>query len=144
MANDLNEIQDKIAIHELLSNYCFHLDLRQWKEFRTLFTDDGEWIAPYAHAKTGDEVTALMDSLIPPAGEGPNRKHFVSNLVVKLSGDTATGRANFVVLRESENGIIPSVVGTYVDEYRREAGSWKFRKRDVLHEITGDLGLRGK
>jgi 3-phenylpropionate/cinnamic acid dioxygenase small subunit len=144
MADNVNELLDKLAIHELLSKYCFHLDLRQWDKFRPLFTDDAEWIAPYAHAKTGDEVTALMDSLIPPAGEGPNRKHFVSNLVVELSGDTATGRSNFVVLREAEGGIIPSVVGTYVDEYRREDGRWKFRKRDVLHEIMGDLGLRGK
>lgn len=138
----LQTLIDKNEIHELLSVYCDCVDNRKWKELRTLFTDDAEWIAPYAHARTGDEVVSLMDSLIPPVGKGPERKHLVSNLVVKLNGDTATASSNFVVLREDNGGIIPSVVGTYLDEIRREGGVWKFRKRDVKHDIMGNLGLR--
>lgn len=138
----MKEFEDRIAIHELLSEYCFNVDERNWPALRQQFTDDGEWIAPYAHARNGDEVVALMESLIPLPGKGPERKHFVSNLVIKLNGDTATAKSNFVVLREEGTGIIPSVVGSYIDELRREGGRWKFRKRDVLHEIMGSLGLR--
>jgi 3-phenylpropionate/cinnamic acid dioxygenase small subunit len=138
----MHELLDKMAIHELLSEYCFCVDGRRWPALRQLFTDDAEWIAPYAHARTGEEVVALMDSLIPPRGEGPERKHLVSNLVVRLDGDRASAVSNFVVVRQEGGGIIPSVVGTYVDELRREGGQWKFRRRDVQHDIMGDLGLR--
>lgn len=138
----MHDLAAKMAIHELVSEYCFYIDARRWPELRELFTDDAEWIAPYAHAKTGDEVITLMESLIPPPGEGPERKHLVSNLVIKLDGETATSMSDFVVLREADGGIIPSVVGAYVDELRKVGGRWKFRKRDVLHQIMGDLGLR--
>lgn len=138
----MNDLLEKMAIHEIVSKYCFYVDNRRWTELRTLFTDDAEWIAPYAHAKNGDEVVAVMDSLIPPVGQGPERKHFVSNLVIDLNGDTATAESNFFVSRAEGDGIIISVVGTYADELRKENGQWKFRKRDVLHDIMGNLGLR--
>ncbi len=138
----MHALADKLAIQELLGSYCFSVDERNWALLRRLFTDDGEWVTAYAQTNGGDEVVRLMERLVPPEGEGPKRVHCVSNIVVTLHGDTATSKSNYVIYRESDGGIVPSVVGTYLDDLRREDGAWKFRKRNIVHRLSGDLGLR--
>lgn len=137
----MDDLESKLAIHELLSNYCFFVDARDWKQLRPLFTDDAEWVTGYANAHGGDEVIRLLDRLVPAEGQGPRRMHFVANLVTTVRGDRATARSNYVIYRASEGGIIPSVVGTYHDELRREDGAWRFGKRNIVHHMTGDMGL---
>ncbi len=44
-------VEDKDAIRELLHRYCFYMDEGRFTELAALFTDDGEWIAPYRNAK---------------------------------------------------------------------------------------------
>ncbi len=139
-----NALEEKGAIQDVVHAYCYYVDERRWAELRSIFTDDGEWVAPYAHAKTGDEVVTVMDGLIPPEGQGPLRKHFVANLLIDLKGDKASARSNFHVVREAENGLMTTVCGTYEDTFHKVGGKWKIRKRIVHHDFMGDLGLRAK
>ncbi len=138
----LQALESRLAIQELLGRYCFCIDERDWTPLRSLFTEDGEWVTAYARAQGADEIVQLLDRLVPPAGEGPKRMHIVSNIVVTQQGDTATSKSNYVIYRESDAGIIASVVGTYHDDLRQVNGQWKFRKRDIVHRMAGDMGLR--
>jgi quinol monooxygenase YgiN len=50
--------EDKEAIRELFSEYCFRMDEGRYAELGEWFTADGEWIAPYARARGPAEIAA--------------------------------------------------------------------------------------
>jgi hypothetical protein len=47
-----------------------------------------------------------------------------------------------VVVREAENGIIPSLAGRYEDFLVKKNGEWRFKVRKIHFDIMGDLGLK--
>jgi len=132
-------LEDKEAIRELLSEYCFRLDEFRFADLGALFTEDGEWIARYARACGPAEIAALMARNIPAE---PKRKHFIMNSLIRLDGDRASARTSYlVVLQASGSGLVPSVAGTYEDQLVRTAGGWRFRERRLVHDLAGELGL---
>ena len=111
-------LEDKEAIRELLSEYCFRMDDFRFAELGALFAEDGEWIAPHARARGPAEIAALMARNIPAE---PRRKHFV--------------------LQAAGAGLTPSVAGTYEDVLVRTAAGWRFRERRLVHDLVAGLGL---
>jgi hypothetical protein len=131
--------EDKEAIRELLSEYCFRMDDFRFAELGALFTEDGEWIAPYARARGPAEIAALMARNIPTE---PKRKHFIMNGLIRLDGDQATACTSYlVVLQGSAGGLVPSVAGTYQDVLVHTTGGWRFRERRLVHDLAAELGL---
>ena len=131
--------EDKEAIRELFSEYCFRMDDFRFAELGALFTDDGEWIARYARARGPAEIAALMARNIPAE---PKRKHFIMNSLIQLDGDRATARTSYlVVLQAAGAALVPSVAGTYEDVLVRTAAGWRFRERRLVHDLAADLGL---
>ena len=132
-------LEDKEAIRELFSEYCFRMDAFQFTEFGELFTEDGEWIAPYSRARGPVEIAQLMARNIPAE---PKRKHFIMNSLIQLDGDRATARTSYlVVLQAAGAGLVPSVAGTYVDALVRTSDGWRFRERRLVHDLRAELGL---
>ena len=132
-------LEDKQAIRELFSEYAFRMDDFRFAELGALFTNDGEWIAPYSKARGPAEIAALMARNIPAE---PKRKHFVMNSLIGLDGDRASARTSYlVVLQSSGTGLVPSVAGTYEDALVRTSAGWRFRERRLVHNLAAELGL---
>lgn len=132
-------LEDKEAIRELFSEYCFRMDDFRFAELGALFTEDGQWIARYARARGPAEIAALMARNIPTE---PKRKHFIMNSLIRVDGDQATARTSYlVVLQASGAELVPSVAGTYVDRLVRTEAGWRFRERRLVHDLAGELGL---
>jgi len=132
-------LEDKEAIRELFSEYCFRMDEFRFAELGALFVADGEWIAPYARACGPADIAALMARNIPVE---PRRKHLIMNSLIQLAGDRATARTSYlVVLQAAGAGLVPSVAGTYEDVLVRTPGGWRFRERRLVHDLRGELGL---
>jgi hypothetical protein len=73
-------------------------------------------------------------------------QHCVHNQLVDVRGDAATGETYCVarhvyakdgVKRKLDMGV------RYQDQYRREAGIWRFVRRELVLDWTQDLPLRG-
>ena len=132
-------LKDKEAIRELFSEYCFRMDEFRFTELGELFTEDGEWIAPYSRARGPGEIAALMARNIPAE---PRRKHFIMNSLIRLDGERAGARTSYlVVLQASGAGLVPSVAGTYEDVLVRTTDGWRFRERRLVHDLAAELGL---
>lgn len=132
-------LEDKEAIRELFSEYCFRMDEFRFAELGGLFTADGEWIAPYARARGPAAIAALMARSIPTE---PKRKHLIMNSLIQLAGDRATARTSYlVVLQAAGGGLVPSVAGTYEDALVRTPDGWRFHERRLVHDLRGKLGL---
>jgi len=130
--------EDRDAIRELLHLYCFCMDEGRFAELGTLFADDGEWIAPYRHAQGPTAITAWLTGSVPSS---PRRMHYVMNSIIRLAGDTAEAKSNYLVMVEGTDGPVPSVCGTYADQLVRQPDGWRFRRRELIHAFKGQMRL---
>ena len=110
--------------------------------FGDCFTEDGEWSTDYGTARGRGEIEALLASVVPRPGEGPQRKHYITNILIELAGDRADVRSDYLVVRESENGLLPVMGGTYRDTFTKQDGKWLFARKELVHDIVGDMALK--
>ena len=137
----MNPLADKDAIRELLARYCFLLDGYHLREFAALFTADGEWISRNGKASGPEAIERLLRGMVPEPAPGKRRKHFTTNIMIELSGDSASVVSNFLVVRDGPAGPAIAVAGTYDDTVVRIDGEWKFKSRKLSHDIAGESGL---
>jgi uncharacterized protein (TIGR02246 family) len=135
---------EKDAIRELMARYCHALDACQFDEVASLFAEEGEWTTTYGSARGRAQIEALLTSVVPKPGGGPQRKHYITNIIVTLAGDRASARSDYLVVRESERGLMPVMGGTYMDEFAKREGVWQFVKKQLVHDIVGDMALKTK
>jgi len=137
-------LEDREAIRELLAAYCFALDECRFEELGALFAEDAEW-GPQRipkKARGPAEIAELARSIVPLPGEGPKRRHLTTNIVIRLEGDRAQVKSNFLMVRESPSGPLLAIAGTYEDRVVRTPAGWRFQHREILNDIAGELGLK--
>lgn len=134
--------EDKDIIREILAKYCTFGDNGRFKELAALFTDDGIWEGRMGKAQGRAEIEALMLRTNPLPGQGPVRRHLVTNVVIDIEGAMATVRSSFMMLRESADGPAIGAVGSYLDRFAKLGGTWLIRSREVTPEIIGDPRLK--
>jgi uncharacterized protein (TIGR02246 family) len=133
---------EKDAIREQMARYCHALDACRFDDVAALFAADGQWMTDYGSAKGRAEIEALLTSTVPKPGEGPQRKHYITNILIALDGDRATARSDYLVIRASEKGPLPVMCGTYKDKFVKEGGVWRFAEKELVHDIAGDMALK--
>jgi ketosteroid isomerase-like protein len=126
-----------MAINELVTEYAWLLDHRQWHEVIDLCTDDailnirGREIV----GKTG------LASWAEHRAENKTRRtqHQMTNLRLEAeTPDRVIGTASLVlVVAKGGSGTYVDLVGEYHDEYVRTPDGWRFRRRrlKLLDEI---------
>jgi len=132
-------LKDKDAIRELLHRYCFCMDEGRFVELGALFTEDGEWIAPYRSAKGPADIVSWLQQSVPPQ---PRRVHYVMNSIIDCDGGHATARSNYLVMVEGTNGPVSSVCGVYDDLLVKRTDGWRFQRRQLIHAFKGEMELR--
>ncbi|MEZ5857267.1 MAG: nuclear transport factor 2 family protein [Hyphomicrobiaceae bacterium] len=135
---------EKDAIREQMARYCHHLDACRFDLVAGLFAVDGEWTTDYGAARGREEIEALLTSVVPRPGEGPQRKHYITNILIELDGETAKVRSDYLVVRESQSGLMPVMGGTYRDTFVKCDGMWLFARKELVHDIVGDMALKNK
>jgi uncharacterized protein (TIGR02246 family) len=138
----ISAADEKDAIRELMARYCFALDACRFAEVAALFAEDGEWTTAYGSARGPAEIEALLAGVVPRPGEGPQRKHYVTNIVVTLAGDSASALSDYLVVRESDRGLLPVMGGRYKDRFIKVGGAWRFARKELEHHIFGDMALK--
>jgi uncharacterized protein (TIGR02246 family) len=134
---------EKDAIRELMARYCHALDACKFREVASLFAEDGEWTTTYGSARGRAQIESLLAGVVPKPGEGPQRKHYISNIIVTFAGeDRASARSDYLVIRESPAGLMPVMGGTYLDIFVKQEGQWQFARKELVHNIVGDMALK--
>jgi uncharacterized protein (TIGR02246 family) len=136
-------LEEKDAIRDLMSNYCFHVDNGEFDKFAALFTMDGSFDAgPQGKLQGREAIRKFIASVVPLRGEGPARKHCTMNHLISVNGSEARADSYIVVLREADGGIVASLAGRYEDLIVKQDGEWRFKMRKIHFDIAGDLGLK--
>jgi len=135
-------LQAKDEIRELMARYAQALDACRFADVAACFAADGEWATDYGAARGPAEIEAFIKSIVPVEGEGPQRKHYITNIIIKVDGETASAVSDYLIVRESEHGLIPVMGGTYRDRFVKTSAGWRFARKELEHHIRGDMALK--
>ena len=136
-------LEEKEAIRDVLSAYCFYVDNGEFDKWAGLFTEDGVFDAGRLGKMQGR--AAVKDFIVkgvPKPGEGPARKHCTMNSMIQVNGAEAKADSYIIVVREAEQGIMTSLAGRYEDLLVKQGDTWRFKVRKIHFDISGDLGLK--
>jgi ketosteroid isomerase-like protein len=135
-------LEAKDAIRELMAAYAQALDACRFADVAACFAPDGEWSTDYGAARGPAEIEAFIRGIVPVKGEGPQRKHYITNIIIKVDGETASAVSDYLIVREAEGGLIPVMGGTYRDKFVKTPAGWRFSRKELEHHIAGDMALK--
>ncbi len=146
--------EDRAQIENLQARYMFALDFRDADTYASTFTEDG--VLDYGPVVKGRDAIRKMiqgmaksdsdraakdtSGLRPAAG-----RHNISNIVIKIDGDKAVGRAywfHYSTNNPTRTAQLDSF-GNYEDELVKVNGQWLFSKRKIYNELVADWVYKG-
>ncbi|MGO9855480.1 MAG: nuclear transport factor 2 family protein [Acidimicrobiales bacterium] len=121
--------RDRADIEQLLVQYATGIDQRDWKLFRSCFTDDA--LGDYGDIGTFAGADSLTDFMIAAHGGFGSTNHMLSNFVIHVDGDRATARSyvHVVLAFAHDRDAWIDGVGTYEDTLVRTDSGWRIARR---------------
>lgn len=136
MALDETYIQaaaDRTMIQDLLGRYAFAIDYETHDPglWAALFTEDGCFEIPVMRVvvRGRDNLREFAAGLHRTI---PGLHHVMTNLMVDVDGDRATGKCELNEFLLRPEGIYNNLQGWYADEYVRQGPRWLFARRQVF------------
>ena len=140
LASRVGALEDREAIRALWAEYGRTLDARDFAAFSQLFARDAEFIGgPGSPARGRGAIGTFLEQAIGtnyPNSRGRNF-HLYFNATMDLHGDRGAGlsKGGFVMASGDNTKADVLLLATYRDEFVREDGKWKFKRRQVIGEI---------
>lgn len=130
----VQRLEDRVAIEELIANYCHGVDEREEELFLSIWAEDAKYILSEAFGGKSSGLAAIK-GVVHGLWEGFTEfHHHTTNIVIDLDGDAASARSNVDVTGTHNDGRALMMSATYTDKFKRQDGEWKFSERTVdLH-----------
>jgi len=146
--------EDRAEIENLQARYMFALDFGDLDTFVSTFTEDGTLDIIGMKWQGRENIKEGLGGMMPPAGEeNPEAqeaseateekplyratgRHNISNIVLKIDGDKAVGRAYWFHMGNGnpDRKAALDSYGYYEDEMKKVNGQWLFSKRRIYNE----------
>ena len=119
--------EDRIAAEDLLTRYATAVDRRDWVQYRSIFTSDAEidYSSAGGIAGTVDEIVEFLSTSLEMF---EMTQHLVSNIDLKVSGDSATVTAMFNNPMRLTGGDTWFTGGWYHHDLVRTPDGWRSRR----------------
>ena len=141
---------DRAAIEDLQARYMFALDFKDADTYASTFTPDG--VLDYGpQVKGRDAIKKVVADMAKRAADQAAKaeepgmwpsvgRHNISNIVIKIDGDHATGRAYWFHYSNNTPKRTAQLdsFGNYEDEMVKVDGKWYFSKRKIYNEQVKD------
>ncbi len=142
LAARVQVLEDWESIRKLILAYGTAHDNRDYRTFANLFAREGEWVSGMGSAKEPDAIFKLMDDMVGHNSkpEGSGTYHLLSNENIAIDGNYASAVTKWVYITPDANGAPGvTILGHYNDQFIREAGQWKFLRREAPMDLpAGD------
>ena len=136
---------DRSMIEDLQARYLFAFDWNDAESYANTFTEDGVLNFGWGEFKGRQAIKGFMKAdgeggeqseRNTPEGERPRvGRHIISNIVVKIDGDKATGRAYWTHMTTGPTGYgTVDFFGHYEDDMVKVNGEWLFSRRHIYNE----------
>ena len=140
---------DRSEIEDLQARYLFALDFRDPDLYVSTFTEDGILDVGSGEIKGRQAIRQTIARMPQPAatpGLHPAvGRHNISNIVLKIDGNKATGRAywfHYSNDNPKRAGVFDGF-GHYEDELVKVKGRWLFAKRRIYNENRAEWAYTG-
>jgi hypothetical protein len=139
---DLEKLVEQSAIERMMFEYSYALDMNQPDTLAALFVDDCEVSYAPNFGATGMEAYKKTLEGIGTFFRGTS--HHNSNIVVDFVSPTEAKVRSIVLAihrytKERPDGIL---YGQYFDTVVKDAGQWKFKRRELRTTLTTDYHVR--
>jgi hypothetical protein len=138
--------EDRALIEDLQARYMFALDFGDIDKYVATFTEDGILDIGEGEWRSRDTIRQVLTSM--PKSEQPpadldtpklhpsTGRHNITNIVIKIEGDTAYGRAYWFHMSNNnpQRSATLTSYGHYEDEIVKVNGKWLFSKRKIYNE----------
>ena len=115
VSQDIQQLADKIAVREVLEEYCLRLEIDDFEAWQNLFTDDSVYEVFRRELKGREEIKAMLSL-------APHGVHLGGALRIVLNGDTAETIQNYVFYGDDP---AYNNQGWYYRTLIRTADGWK-------------------
>ena len=120
--------EERAQIEDLQARYLFALDFKDLDTYVSTFTPDGI-------LDVGNGPVVGREAIRDAVANMPGGRHHIDNIVLKIDGDHATGRAAWLHTgKDSEGRMTIGGYGHYEDELVKVDGQWLFAKRRIYNE----------
>ena len=149
-AADASYAEDRAAIEDLQARYLFAMDFGNPDLYVTLFTEDGVLDIGNGEIRgrkaIRDVIAKMPNSRTTENGLRPESgRHNISNIVLKIDGNKAVGRAYWFHYSNNNPDRRPVFdgYGHYEDELVKMNGQWLFTKRRIYNEGRAEWAHKG-
>lgn len=138
----MTEIEDRLAIYDLIGRYAVLVDAGDFDALTDLFTSDAV-IDFSAFSGPVGSPAAIKEFLASTLPMFSRTQHMMGLPLVDLAGDTATARTsctNPMVMTHGDGKTGVWLIGLwYDDEFRRTDDGWRFTARNQVrcYSLTG-------
>lgn len=129
---DAGEIDDLLAIRELVDAYNDAVMRFDGDDWIATWTEDAVWVLPGFGEMQGRD--AILQAWQGAMAQFSFVGFFASAGPLHVDGATGTGRWYQQEVLHQKDGLRRVITGRYEDEYRKTDGRWRFRRRhyDIL------------
>ncbi len=147
-SNSSSYADDRAAIQDLQARYLFALDWGDANTYASTFTPDG--VLDYAggiekgRKQIHDSIEQFHQNMLKAGAASGVRpattRHNILNMVIKVDGNHATGRAYWVEFNDNDPDRKAQLgaYGHYEDTLEKIDGKWYFSSRKIYNEQLPD------
>ena len=139
---------DRAEIEDLMARYLFAIDYADWDAYVATFAEDGELEFASGKSKGRDAIRAAVTRFAEGIGrfyhtedgQPAKLRHIVLQTVIRVEGDRAWGRTQWLEMANHGPGDEPKIgtYGIYEDEFVKVDGRWLIARRNVLNEFIAN------
>src|ERR1700730_3545613 len=127
------ELQDRLAIRDLVENWAVWRDAGDWQRFRTVWFDDGRMMATWTQGTADEFIQMSKDGW----AKGVSILHFLGGQSVDLAGHRAVSQTKMTI---AQRGLVHDVMvdvvctGRFYDFLEKRDGRWGIVLRQPIYE----------
>jgi hypothetical protein len=128
-----NELQERLAVAEVVSNWALWRDAGDWERFRTVWHDDGWMTATWFQGPAEKFIEVSRAGF----DKGVSILHFLGGTSVDLKGERAVAQTKMTISqRASVDGVMVDVVctGRFYDFFEKRNNKWAIVRRQPIYE----------
>ena len=127
------ELEERLAIREVVENWALWRDAGDWERFATVWHDDGVMMATWFQGPAKDFIRVTKEGW----AKGVSILHFLGGTSIELAGDRAIAQTKMTISQRGPvHGVPCDVVctGRFYDFIERRAGRWGLVLRQPIYE----------
>ena len=124
--------RDKTAIAELIAQYNFAIDHEDYQGWADCFAPAGIFDGVIGKFDAHSDLDRFVTEVKRLSADSPNLRHYVSNILSEVDGDTARSKCFLLMTSTTkEGGTKMAIAGEYEDQLVKHDGKWLFSYRKV-------------